>query len=149
MLGILVLVPIGAGIYVSHVISSNTWSNSYGHSGPQPANSYAIVDTGYGTTTRHRLVMYCCSNLSSSTHGKITFPDGYTTSGSSSVVYGKATIFHHNGCRYFHYYYNPGYYLTLLYSGVYTCSIDDSNGNNIDIHIGLYEEGFNSKHNGS
>ena len=39
--------------------------------------------------------------------------------------------------------------LNLLYSGVYTCSIADSNGNNITVHIGLYEEGFNSKHNGS
>ena len=134
----------GAGIYVYHAISSNTGS-SYGRQGSQPNNSYAVVDTGLGSRST-RLEMYCCSN-SSSSNTSFTFPNGYTTSSNYKNAH-IAIESINSGCFVFHYHYNRRYNFTLL-KGVHTCSIPDSNGNNIDVHIGLYEEGFNSKHNGS
>ena len=141
------LVSVGAGIHVSRAVSSNT-GTSYGLQGPQPNNSFVVVDTEYSASDKSvRLWMYCCSNSSSPRNGSFTFPNGYTTSSN----YGNANIFKYSrslsGC--YNLNYNNDSYFSLSHSGVYTCSIDDSNGNNIDVHIGLYEEGFNSKHNGS
>ena len=137
---------IGAGIHVRHSINHNTGS-SFHQRKPQPANSYAVVDTGAAFLSYYgykRIEIGCCSNSSIPPNGSFTFPNGHTTSSN----YGNANVYRSdNGCYIFAM--NNTGIITLLYSGVYTCSIDDSNGNNIDVHIGLYEEGFNSKHNGS
>ena len=146
MLGILVL-SAGAGIYVFRAVSSNT-GNTSGVQGNQPTNSYAVADTKYCSISSYqRFRMLCCSNLSSPANGSFTFPNGYTAS--SIYNYGNAFIRKQTitGCYDLYYFYNVNYYFTLSHSGVYTCSIADSNGNIINIHIGVYEEGFNSKHN--
>ena len=122
-------------------LSSNI-NISYGRQGgPQPANSYAVVDTGAAYNNNYRRIeIACCSNSSTPPNGNFTFPNGHNTT--STGVYRS-----YDGCYYLSMN-NTGIF-TLSHSGVYTCSIADSNGNNIDVHIGLYEEGFNSKHNGS
>ncbi len=133
----------GAGIYVSRGLGTGAG----GTTGPQPNNSYAIVDTGRSNTYSYtRGQIYCCSNSSYST-GSITIPGGgaVTTSnygslritrytGSSSTYAGCITLYHY-------YYYYSSYSLSSSYRGIYTCNILDSNNVNIPVSIGFYSEG--------
>ncbi len=55
---------------------------------------------------------------------------------------------HLSGCYDLHYFISGSNNFSLSdsdCSGIYTCSISDSHGKNLDINIGLYEQGFNSE----
>ncbi len=91
--------------------------------------------------------MYCCSN-STSPQGSFTYSNGRVTSSN----YWNAVVSRHYGsdsyagCYQFYYSYYYRYYFYLSsYSGIHTCSISDSRGNNLDVNIGLYDESFNSE----
>ena len=87
--------------------------------------------------------MLCCSN-SSSSRGTITYPNGYRHTSGHYRNYMYASPTHYAGCIQFliHPNYRP---YSFSYPGVYTCTIPDSNNNNIAIDFGLYSQGFNSK----
>ena len=119
-------------MYVHYSIGTGTGSTT----GPQPNNSYAIVDTGRGSQST-RVSVYCCSN-SSSSNGRIVLPDGQSTAGwhwylrvsrsSSSETYGCIQF-------YYSYSYNDNFYLSS-YSGIYTCMFSS----NEVASIGLYSQ---------
>ncbi len=110
--------------------------------GPQPNNSYAIVDTGsvYRSTTR--VDIYCCSNTSTS--GSITFPSGYTTSGNYWNLYVQQYNYYNQYYRCVRFYYSTwsSFTLSSSYHGIHTCSF----GNNQKASIGLYNQGTTSKY---
>ena len=87
--------------------------------------------------------MYCCTN-SSSSKGVITYPDGNKY---SSGYASQHTSGNYAGCIQLYINYNYWSYYSFNYpgTGIYTCTIPDSNNNNIAINFGLYREGFNSK----
>ncbi len=131
----------GAGIYVSQSLGTGAG----GTTGPQPNNSYAIIDTSRSNiNSNNRGQIYCCSNSSYST-GSITLPGGtvitsnydnlritrYT--GNSSTYAGCIRLYHD-------YYYHSSYSLSSSYRGIYTCNILDSNNVNIPVSIGFYSE---------
>ena len=132
---------IGAGIYV---LLSNG-SDSYDMQGPQPFNSYALVNTRTGLSS-YRIHMYCCSNNTNQS-ASFTYPDGHVSSdsywGYDVIRYSGSDPF--AGCYAFYrnnYYY---YYYYFGYDGIYTCNIDDSRGNTLHLNFGLYDEGFSSE----
>ena len=51
------------------------------------------------------------------------------------------------GCTQLYLNYRYTLYLSSTYSGIYTCTRQDSNSNSISVNIGLYSEGFRSKSN--
>ena len=135
---------LGAGIYVTWSLGTATG----GELGPQPSNSYAIIDTSYSNINSYtRFRMYCCSN-STSPSGSFTYPTGSVSSSShwNAVVSRHSGSDTYAGCYefYYYYYYWSSFYLSS-YSGVYTCTISDSRGNYLSVNIGLYSEGFSCK----
>ena len=144
---------IGAGIYVEYATSSST-KVIEGVQGPQPADGYANIDRLRGSSyyyrrssSNTRLDMFCCSNTTS-LGGTLTTPNGYIrTSG-----YWNAQLYRYHGtdtyagCIRLTYTYSSGYSLYLSsYSGIHTCIIPDSEGNNLNVNIGIYDETFSSK----
>ena len=125
---------------MKYSISSNVHDKK-GVQGPQPQNSYAVVDTEFRShNTGYRLDMYCCSN---ETNINFVFPNGVTTS--DSYFIGRISK-HRFGCLRFHFYDWPGnFQLISGYRGIYTCRSTDHQESNIDVNIGLYEEAFKSK----
>ena len=131
----------GTGMYVSSSLGTGTGRST----GPQPNNSYAIVDTGTSNIrSSTRLNIYCCSNTSTS--GRITFPNGYTTSGNNWHLRVKQyrSYDQYYRCIRFHYYYYgySSFILSSGYSGIYTCSFSSSQR----ASIGLYNQGTTSKY---
>ncbi len=131
----------GTGMYVSSSLGTGIGRNY----GPQPNNSYAIVDTGTSNTRSYiRVNIYCCSNTSTS--GRITFPNGHTTSGNYWNL--RMQQYHSNDqyyrCILFYYYkyYRYSFTLSSGYSGIYTCSFSSSQR----ASIGLYNQGTTSKY---
>lgn len=51
------------------------------------------------------------------------------------------------GCirLYFQYRSGSSYTLSSSYTGIYTCTIPDSQGSNLNVNIGIYNEDFSSK----
>ena len=134
----------GAGIYVTYSLGTGTSVNSQT---AQPNNSYAIVDTaGSNRGSYTRFEMYCCSN-SSSSRATFTLPNNVVISSNyGNIRYRRYTGSNtYAGCARFYYYYYPYDNFYLDYTGIYTCNIGDSRGNNIAVSIGLYSEGFNSE----
>ena len=134
----------GAGIYVIYSLGTGTSVNSQT---AQPNNSYAIVDTaGSNRGSYNRFEMYCCSN-SSASRASFTLPNNVViNSNDGNIRYSRYTGGDtYAGCARFYYYYYPYYRFNLDYTGIYTCNIGDSRGNNIAVSIGLYSEGFNSE----
>ena len=135
----------GAGIYVIYSLGTGTSVNSQT---AQPNNSYAIVDTG--RSNRHydynRFEMYCCSN-SSSSRATFTLPNNDIISYNyGNIIYSQYTGGDtYAGCAQFYYNYRYNRHFNLDYTGIYTCNIGDSRGNNIAMSIGLYSEAFNSE----
>ena len=89
--------------------------------------------------------MFCCSNYSSS-RARFTLSYNTVISGNyGNIRYNQYTGGDtYAGCTQF--YYNYYYYNHFsINTGIYTCNIEDSNGNNIAVNIGLYSEGFNCK----
>ena len=128
---------LGAGIYV-------WWSNGSPVNGPQPSNSYALVDVGIGFSS-FRLTMDCCSN-NTYPDASFTYPDGHVSAGSywNSSVFRQTENNSHAGCYLFNLSHNYSFG-SNGYDGIYTCNITDSRGTNLNINIGLYDEGFSSE----
>ena len=138
---------LGAGIYVRSS-SGSAVSHSFGLQGPQPSNSYALIDVGIGFTST-RLNMLCCSN-NTYPHASFTYPDGHVNTNSYwNSVGGRYSERDPNaGCyAFFHFFTNLRNYSfgSNGYDGIYTCNIIDSRGNELHLNIGLYDEGFSSE----
>ena len=118
--------------------SSHTSSIYIGGGEAQPSNSFAIVHFIRG------LLLECCTNSSSENGGSFTFPNGVVR----TSHYLPAYIQRHNyGCITLDYY-KQNQYFTLSPDavGIYTCTMPNSEGNLLQEHIGIYNEGFNSKY---
>ena len=114
---------------------------SYG-GGVQPSNSFATVHTTTGYHIKFQL--WCYTNSSSRNVGSFTFPNGAVLTSHS----GAAKIYrHNNGVIVLRYRVSQLHSFTLSPDaiGIYTCTMPDSEGNLLQEHIGLYNEGFNSK----
>ena len=130
--------PTGAGIYVTN--SDLSYSSSSLHN-----NSIILADTyrySYWSSGQRRMGFYCCSNYTSAGQDGIFI-------GLNSVTYsGSFTVSHNSiGCMYIYYNKPYGSYGILGTSeqGIYTCRMPDANRRNIDVSVGIYKEGYNSK----
>ena len=88
--------------------------------------------------SRVSLEIRCCSNTSLPT-GNITVPSGYNEGS-----------FNSDGCYRFYfirYVYIPGYsnLSSYGYSGVFTCNIRDTEGNEFNSNIGVYDPGYHGE----
>ena len=133
---------LGAGIYV--------WESSGsavgGVQGPQPSNSYALSNVGIGYSY-YRFDMDCCSN-NTYPNASFTYPDGHVSAGSyrNSHVGRYSESSSYAGCYYFYHRNSYNYFFgSNSYDGIYTCNITDSRGTNLNLNIGLYDEGFSSE----
>ena len=85
-----------------------------------------------------RLEIYCCSNTSLPT-GNITVPSGHNEGS-----------FNNDGC-YHLYFYRYAYSSSNSnlsshgYSGVFTCNIRDTEGNEFNSDIGVYDPGYHGE----
>ena len=146
---------LGAGIYVDYASSSST-KVIEGVQGPQPANGYAVMDRVRGSRSYYyrytsvRLQLFCCSNVTTELEsGLFTLPSGVNRTSS----YGDAVINRYSdgnvyaGCIQLYFKYRNGYSYSLSssYSGIYTCVISDSQGKELNVNIGLYNDDFSSK----
>ncbi len=120
---ITILFLAGAGIYAL----TSQYSNNIAIS-----NNSAIVYTPYRTSTHYDL--YCMSNASS-TSAYVVY--SYSSSYVSRTTCGA-------GC-YRLYYRNSYFSLSSSYQGIHTCKIQDSRGIYLDVHFGIYPNGFNGK----
>ena len=87
------------------------------------------------------MAFYCCSNSTSSSVGSIIGLDGR----SRSSNFGRIYVSHSpRGCIYV---YVSGYanYLRTSEQGIYTCSIPDVRGRNMNVHVGIYRDDYTSK----
>ncbi len=137
-------------------MSQSLGTGAGGTTGPQPNNSYAIVDTGYSNINSYtRVSIYCCSNSSYST-GSITLPNSAVTTrnygnyikmsrfrGSyyANLYAGCMKLFHYSRVNYYSSSSSIYYTLSSSYRGIYTCNILDSNNVNIPLSFGIYGEG--------
>ena len=84
---------------------------------------------------------YCCSNYSSAgQYGTFIGLNSNTYSGRFTIS--RDSI----GCMYL--YFNKPYGTGILETseqGIYTCRMRDTTGRNIDVSVGIYNEGYNSK----
>ena len=123
---------IGAGIYV-------TRSNNRDLSTSFRNNSIVLAYASYSSSTR--MFFYCCSNSTSRTVGSIIGLDGR----SHSTGFSRFSVYRNDyGCIYMH---NSGYsnYLRSSEQGIYTCSIPDVRGRNMNVHVGIYRHDYSSK----
>ena len=101
------------------------------------ANNGMIISGGEG------LRLECVSNSSQSGLGTVTTPAGHTLSpGDTTHSWSLSPPPHTHGL------------LSLVTSapitprqeGIYTCSLPDSNGDDIELNVGIYPNGFRGKH---
>ena len=126
----------GLGVYIPIAHSSHT--SSSGGGGAQPSNTFATVHTIHG------LLLRCCTNSSSENVGSFIFPNGVVRTSDYLPAYIRRL---NSGCIVLDYY-KQGQYFTLSHDavGIYTCTRPDREGNLLQEHIGIYNEGFNSKY---
>ena len=123
---------VGAGIYVTRSGSSSP-STSFRN------NSIVLSYASYSYSST-RMYFYCCSN-STSYVGSIIGLNGRSYSSNFGRFYvGRADY----GCIYM---YNSGRYSYMKSSeqGIYTCSIPDVRGRNMNVHVGIYRHDYSSK----
>ena len=104
-------------------------------------NNAVVVPTeqDYYPHSRMRLNIRCCSNTSLPT-GNLTVPSGQNEGS-----------FNNDGCYHFNYFINvyiPGYranFSSYGYSGVFTCNIRDTEGNEFNSNIGIYDAGYHGE----
>ena len=140
----LILLPTGAGVYVS-----TSWL-SYSSSS-LPNNS--IITTYIGSYSRYssgtRMGFYCCSNSTTSGNtGTFIGLNDYPYSGSFSFQrysYSNSLA----GCMYISlqkaYRSYSQNVLSSSEEGIYTCRMPDSAGRNIDVNVGIYRQGYTSE----
>ena len=95
-----------------------------------------------------RMSFYCCSNSTSGSNGTFIGLNGNSYSGRFSVQrYSSSNSY--AGCMYIYLYKAYGSYsqnyLSSSEEGIYTCHMPDSAGRNIDVSVGIYRHGYNSK----
>ena len=102
-----------------------------------------IANNGMIISGREGLRLECVSNSSQSGLGTVTTPAGHTLSpGDTTDSWSLSPPSH-----------TPGL-LSLITSapitpsqqGIYTCSLPDSNGNDIELNVGIYLYGFYGEH---
>ena len=102
-----------------------------------------IANNGLLISGRDGLRLECVSNSSQSGLGTVTTPAGLTLSpGDTKQGWSLSPPPH-----------TPGL-LSLITSapitspqqGIYTCSLPDSNGDDIELNVGIYPNGFNGEH---
>jgi len=123
---------VGAGIYVTRSGGSSL-STSFRN------NSIVLSYASYSYSST-RMFFYCCSN-STSYVGSIIGLDGR----SHSTGFSRFSVYRNDyGCIYMH---NSGYsnYLRSSEQGIYTCSIPDVRGRNMNVHVGIYRHDYSSK----
>ena len=119
----------GAGIYASRRTDSSQFN-------PHPiANNSLIVSASNG------LRLLCISNSSQSGVGNITGLDGNTI----PIGTGDLRILHLSRPGSLRLQTRSSSSLTAADQGIYTCTIPDSNNNQISINVGLYPHGFMSE----
>ena len=126
----------GAGIYV------NTGDDTV-PTGVLPNNSIVIARTA-GT----RIAWQCRSGSTMTGVGQLVALDGNTfNTGQSTGVFSIASIGNpvQPGSVLFRNHANNEPALTTADEGVYSCRIPDETGNEVDVNIGVYKNGFNSK----
>ena len=114
-------------------------TDNYGSQTERLASNGVVIPTNeysYSSSVSFRL--YCCSNTSLPT-GNLTVPSGDNE--------GRFR----DGCYNFNLYrysYIPGYKVKLSsygYSGVFTCNIRDTEGNEFNSNIGVYDPGYDGE----
>ena len=103
------------------------------------SNAVVVPTEGSYYNSRVRLEIRCCSNTSLPT-GSIIAPSGHNEGS-----------FNNDGCYRLtisRYVYIPGYRANLSsygYSGVFTCNIRDTEGNEFNSNIGVYDNGYHGE----
>jgi hypothetical protein len=124
----------GAGIYVS-------FSQGYaGRQAAQPDNTFINIDS-YPAYSSTRVLLYCCSNSSSSNVGSFTEPYGGVHYSSFNHLYVQrySSGSTYTGCIRMEGSRNPWYHLSYT-PGMYTCNIPDSYGRAQRVNFALYPE---------
>ena len=112
-----------------------------------PNNSIILADddgrNGYYSSHR-RMGFYCCSNYTSAGQSG-TFIGLNSNTYSGRIQVSRDSI----GCMFLYfdksYYSYNGNLLETTEQGIYTCRMPDTTGRNIDVSVGIYNEGYNSK----
>ena len=133
----------GAGIYVTH--SELSYSSS-----SLPNNSIILADTGFvnSYSSHTRMSFYCCSNHT--TYGTFIGLNDNAYSGRINIQHYSSSDTY-AGCMYLHFskpYHSSSQ--TMLWTseqGIYTCRMPDTTGKNIDVSVGIYNEGYSGKSN--
>ena len=107
--------------------------------GPNPSNTFAVVDTGNSNYNNQRLGFYCCSGSTSSSAGSFIRPSGdvVLNIGDFEVLrYSSGSAF--AGCM--RVTINRLWFNSYNFSdnGVYRCQLPDSRGRLREAMIGLY-----------
>ena len=112
-----------------------------------PNNSIILADTDahYSRSRYRRMGFYCCSNYSSAGYYG-TFIGLNSNTYSGRIRFSRDSV----GCMYLYFdkaYRRYGYDNVLGTSeqGIYTCRMPDTTGRNVDVNVGIYREGYNSK----
>ena len=126
----------GAGIYAS--IAATQYDDQ-----PIANNGLIIAMSSFGNS----LSFDCVSNSSQSGVGEVTGRDGTVlTHGAALAGGGTWTVinpFSRPGVLHVHV--QAIFVFTVSDQGIYTCTIPDDSGNNIDISVGLYPYDFNGE----
>ena len=131
----------GAGIYVSH-------SELSYRSLSLPNNSIILADTTFVSRYRtpSRMSFYCCSNHT--TYGTFIGLNDNAYSGRINIQYYSSSDTY-PGCMYLYFSKQYRSYsqntLGTSEQGIYTCRMPDGTGSSIDVSVGIYNEGYNSK----
>ena len=138
---------------ISHVTSLSTGAGIFVNTGDDSVPVGVLPNNGIviaqDVTSRNRLSFQCRSGSTETDVGDIigldgntlpiaSFSGGVTTGGLNVRRASPATVFVRNRVAN-----EPA--LTADEAGVYTCRIPDESGAMVDVNIGVYANGFNSK----
>ena len=118
-----------------------SFSQGYaGRQAAQPNNSYINIDS-YPNSGYQRVLLYCCSNSTSSNIGSFTEPSGnayyYNFNNLRIQRYSRGSTY--GGCIRMEGYRDPWGYLSYN-QGMYTCNIPDNYGWTQRVNFALYAE---------